>query len=59
MDISLGQHAYEAYCDQTSWRSAVSGDSLPQWADQDERIKAAWEAAASAVAQQVRNPHGV
>ena len=47
---SLGQIAYEAYCKQTGGRSAVTGAPLPTWDQQSDAIKAAWEAAAQAVA---------
>lgn len=55
---TLGQVAYEAYCDSTGWKSAVSGAQLPAWDDQADKIKAAWEAAGDAIAEQVRNSHG-
>lgn len=47
---SLGQIAYEAYCETTGWKSAVSGAPLPQWTEQAPKISEAWEAAARAVA---------
>jgi hypothetical protein len=45
----LGQVAYEAYCDSTGGKSAVTGASLPAWADQSVPILRAWRAAALAV----------
>jgi hypothetical protein len=41
----LGQIAYEAYCESTGWKSAITGAPLPQWDGQNETIKKAWEAA--------------
>lgn len=45
---SGGQAAYQAYCASTGWRSAVSGDPLPSWADQRPAIRQAWTHAAGA-----------
>ncbi len=44
-----GQIAYEAYCDATNWKSAITGETLPDWECQLLRVKMAWEAAAKAV----------
>jgi hypothetical protein len=52
--ISLGQIAYEAYCEATGGVSLVSGEKLPDWADQSAAIKNAWEAAASAVTSELQ-----
>jgi hypothetical protein len=49
MDQSLGELAYAAYCEAVGYKS-VRGDTLPGWADQDERLQEAWDAAAEAVA---------
>lgn len=46
---SFGAIAYEAYCEHTGWKSLVSGADLPQWSALSPEIRAAWEAAASAV----------
>lgn len=50
---SLGQVAYEAYCNHTGWKSAISGAPLPQWKDVKPDIKAAWESAGQAVADSI------
>lgn len=44
-----GQIAYEAYCESTGWKSAVSGQPLPQWEQVKHDIKRAWQAAGNAV----------
>jgi hypothetical protein len=44
--VTPGQRLYNRYADFSDRKSLVSGDCLPLWADQDERIKAAWEHAA-------------
>jgi hypothetical protein len=49
MDQSLGEVAYEAYAQAVGYKS-VKGDMLPLWADQEERLQEAWDAAAEAVA---------
>jgi hypothetical protein len=47
---TLGQVAYEAYCDAVGWRS-IRGDQLPSWDNMPwQKIKAAWEAAGLAAA---------
>lgn len=46
---SLGQVAYEAYCEQSNWKSLASGADLPPFADTKPEIQQAWEAAAQAV----------
>lgn len=48
MIATLGEVAYEAYCASVGWVS-VRGEQLPAYADQDERIRDAWETAAGAV----------
>ena len=45
---SVGQIAYEAYCDHQGWRS-VRGEVLPAWANQSPDLQAAWEFAAQEV----------
>lgn len=46
---TLGNVAYDAYCETSNWKSLATGADLPQFADAKEEIKAAWEAAAKAV----------
>lgn len=48
--IEGGQLAYQAYAASTGWKSAISGAPLPQWNDQAQAVKDAWEAAAEAIA---------
>ena len=55
---SIGQIAYEAYCDHTCWKSVVDGDDLPKWCDVNVDVKAAWEDAASAVWLTVKENEG-
>lgn len=43
-----GKIAYEAYVDSVGGVS-VHGEPLPGWADQSDKIRAAWNAAAEAV----------
>ena len=52
--ITLGQIAYDAYCKARSWKS-VRGEPLPQFAEQTPELREAWEQAARAVAEQIRN----
>ena len=46
---TLGQVAYEAYCEYSLGVSLVTGVTLPKWDEQNDRIKGAWQAAAEAV----------
>ncbi len=46
---SIGQVAYEAYCQFTNGKSQVTGGPLPQWAELLKEMQQAWEAAARAV----------
>ena len=45
----LGKINYEAYCAASNGKSLISGADLPNWDDQDEAIKTAWDAGARAV----------
>jgi hypothetical protein len=49
MNERLGEIAYNAYCAKRDWKS-VRGEPLPHWNQQDEALREAWVAAASAVA---------
>lgn len=49
MSSSVGQIAYDAYCAAVGGKSAVTGAPLPTWDAQSDAIKAAWEAAGTAV----------
>lgn len=47
--MRLAQKAYEAYCNYTGWKSAVTGDALPQWNELPGGVINAWFAAAKAI----------
>lgn len=49
----LGKIAYEAYASNVNW-TTFSGQEMPSWDDQNERLKLAWNEAAQAV---VRGAH--
>lgn len=49
-EAMLGQAAYEAYRLASAGKSLVGEQSLPEWDDQAPEIRAAWSAAAAAVA---------
>lgn len=46
---TYGQVAYQAYCAASDGKSLISGAPLPQWHEQDERIRIAWNLAGSKV----------
>ena len=47
--MRLAQIGYEGYCAKTGWKSAVSGDNLPQWQELPGAVKNAWFSAAKAI----------
>ena len=47
-DSGLGEAAYLAYCASVGWKS-FTGDKLPLWRGQQERLREAWTRAAAAV----------
>lgn len=53
MPDDLGRVAYEAYGESVGWIT-FSGQKMPSWADQNDRLKQAWNSAARAVEQRVR-----
>lgn len=40
----LAQRAYEAYANNTQWKSVATGAPLPQWEQLPEAIQEAWKA---------------
>lgn len=48
MAAELGRVAYEAYGDAVAW-TTFSGQKMPTWEEQNDRLKQAWKAAAEAV----------
>lgn len=54
--MTLGQIAYEAYCKARDYRS-VRGELLPTFDNQSPDVKAAWDAAANAVSDEVKQQH--
>lgn len=49
--MTIGQVAYEAYCNKTGWKSLATGADLPRWDKLHIEIQHAWEAAAEALMQ--------
>ena len=45
----LGRTAYEAYCVATGGKSAITGDTLPEFGATPELVQTAWIAAAQAI----------
>lgn len=45
----LGRIAYEAYCETTGWKSAITGADLPQFYSTPLAVQTGWIAAAQAV----------
>lgn len=49
MSIEIGQVAYESYKVASDGKSLVSGATLPDWVDLDDKIREAWRASADGV----------
>lgn len=49
----LARIAYEAYCETTGWKSAVTGADLPSFYETPEAVQNGWEAAAHAVGKRL------
>ncbi len=52
---SLGQIAYEAYCESSKGKSLITGARLPTFKDQRKEVKEAWEAAALAIKNELNS----
>lgn len=52
-DFKLARIAYEAYCETTNWKSAVTGAQLPDFLDCPAAVQNGWIAAASAINTEV------
>lgn len=50
--MKYGKIAYEAYCKNRDWKS-VRGEPLPHFEQQSLELQRAWEAAATAVADEI------
>lgn len=48
--LSLGNIAYNAYCESTNWKSVYTGADLPQYDQQRPEVIQAWENSALAIA---------
>lgn len=48
-DVYLGRIAYEAYCETTNWKSAVTGADLPEFYSTPDAVQTGWIASAKAV----------
>ena len=56
-DEQLAEAAYIAYCASVGWKS-FTGEKLPLWRDQQERLREAWTRAAAAVRAAVESAAG-
>ena len=57
MSQTLGEIAYNAYCEERNWES-VKGDQLPHYRQQSNDLQEAWEMAAKAVAKEIAKQTG-
>jgi hypothetical protein len=53
MNQTLGEIAYNAYCENRKWKS-VKGEPLPSFRAQKMELQAAWEQAAEAVSNKIK-----
>lgn len=49
LPTGYGQVAYQGYFDASGGKSLISGAALPQWHEQSQEIRDAWDASAAAV----------
>lgn len=55
--MKLARVGYEGYCAKTGWKSAVTGDDLPQWDSLPAEVRNAWWSAAMAIMNDIsKNP---
>jgi hypothetical protein len=47
--VKFGEIAYNAYCETTGWKSAITGEDLPPFNETPEAVQTGWIAAAIAV----------
>jgi len=52
----IARVAYEAYCNSTGWKSAITGASLPSFENCPEAVKRGWMAVAREMVSVIRNP---
>lgn len=55
--MSLGEIAYNAYCEDREWKS-VRGEPLPHFKQQAPELQQAWDKAGQAVADYIRTQTG-
>lgn len=53
LPTGYGQVAYRGYFEASGGASLISGQPLPQWHEQSQAIREAWDAAAAAVVEYV------
>ncbi len=51
LTMKIAQVGYESYCCYTNWKSAVTGDNLPDWELLPSNVKNAWFAASEGITQ--------
>ena len=51
--IELAQKAYEAYCESTGWKSAITGADLPPFTDCPEKVQQGWIAVAEKMTEEI------
>lgn len=49
----LARKAYEAYCGQTGWKSAVTGADLPPWDNCPKAVRQGWVAVVEALVLEI------
>lgn len=55
----LAKVAYNAYCETTNWKSAITGAQLPEFEKCPEAVKKGWEASAKALKELLKVKWGL
>lgn len=58
LPTGYGQVAYHGYFEASNGKSLISGAALPQWHEQSQEIRTAWDAAANAVIEYRKRAFG-
>lgn len=52
-ELELAKIAYEAYCESTDWKSAITGDPLPQFNNCRPSVQKAWLAVVERMIEEI------
>lgn len=53
METTLGELAYNTYCEQTNWKSKFSGQDLPSFSNNLKEVREWWQLSAESIKKEV------